>query len=540
MVVIMVQGQGKSACEGIAIGRIYVYERSDTVLEISSGDSAIEWEIFHKAKQKALEELQVIYEQIYLEFGEKDASIMGMQQLMINDINFLESVEAYIQAGKSAGMAVQETGEILGKTFELLEDEYIKERASDIRDVAKRVVRIISGEEEQFAMEEPGIVVAKDLSPTETVALPKDKILAFVIQTGSSNSHTAILARMMHIPALIQANIVIEDSLNGKQIAVDTFRGTFYVEPDCNVVNKMQQNLQEWKQIVKELDVYRGRESITKSGKMIQVVANVGDLSDVEYAITEGAEGIGLMRSEFLYLSRSSFPTEEELFQVYKNIVSRMNGQKVVIRTWDIGADKQVGYFRLDNEENPALGYRGIRIYLKEPVIFRTQMRAIYRASAYGNVAVMFPMIINLLEVQEIKRFSRKILEELQEEGVEVKEVELGIMIETPAAVLISDSLAKEVDFFSVGTNDLIQYTLALDRQNEKLEYLYDPYHPAILMQLELIAQNARNAGIWAGVCGELAADLGMTESFIEMGYTELSVSPGQILKVRKQICESK
>ncbi len=535
----MVEGHGKAACKGIAIGRVYVYTKPELVIAQSSGDAQLEKTLFEQAKNQANQELQVMYNKIAQEFGEEEAAIMEVQQLMLEDPDFLESVEGIIDTGESAAEAVWQTGELLGATFEAIDDAYMRERAADVRDIAKRIVGILSGCNHSFHMEEEGIIVAADLSPTETISLPKDKILAFVTQKGSNNSHTAILARMMNIPALIQADIDIHSTIDGTQMIVDGYEQKFYLEPEPHIIDKMEEKKQELLEELQELEAYRGVPSVTKSGKTIQLYANIGEPSDLEYVIQGDGEGIGLMRSEFLYLGRTSFPTEEELYQAYHTVVSGMNGKKVVIRTLDIGADKQVDYFGLEEEENPALGYRGIRICLQQQDIFRTQMRAIYRASAFGQVAVMFPMIISVEEVLEIKRFCKKIQQELQEEEIPMGQVEVGVMIETPAAVLISEELASEVDFFSVGTNDLTQYTLALDRQNQKLESLYNPYHPAILRQLELVARSATKAGIWAGICGELAADEKMTDEFIRMGYSELSMSSGSILKLRKCVCQS-
>lgn len=532
----MIQGCGISACKGIVIGKIYIYQTVEAVRSISSGDPQKESVFFQKAKAKAVEELEVLYEQISMEFGEKEASIFGMQQLMLEDINFVESVETYIQEGKSAAMAVYETGETLGKIFDVLEDEYIKERASDIRDITKRVLCIMNGGQQDFLMEEPGIIITEDLSPTDIVALSKERILGFLIQKGSNNNHTAILGRTMNIPALIQADIVIEDSLSGKLMIIDAYEEQFYIDPTPDIVKNYEERLKALPvNELEETNHSRGK-SITKSGEIIEVFANIGTISDVDDLLKQNADGIGLLRSEFLYLGRTSFPTEEELFHTYKSVAIKMQGKKVVIRTFDVGADKQVDYFQLEQEVNPALGYRGIRICLEQLDLFRVQMRAIYRASFYGNIAVMFPMIISVKEVREIKGFCEMIQTELQEEGVTLGVVELGIMIETPAAALTSELLAKEVDFFSVGTNDLTQYTIAIDRENERLTHLYDPYHPAIMMQLQLIASNAKKAGIRACICGELAADRSMTAQLLQMGYTQLSVASREIVKIKQEI----
>ena len=444
-----------------------------------------------------------------------------------------------IAGGASAAQAAHETGDAFSAAFAAMDDAYMQARAVDVKDMASRLVNILCGGRTGFAMEEPGILVAEDLTPSETVQLPKDKILAFVTRQGSSNSHTAILARIMNIPSLVQAQIVLDDDLDGHQMIVDGFAGRYYIDPDEATLAEMSAKRADAQRIRQELEAYRGKPTVSKSGRKIKLYANIGNPEDVKYVLDGDAEGVGLLRSEFLYLGRDSFPTEEELFQAYRSVVQGLEGRPVVIRTLDIGADKQVDYFGLEHEENPAMGYRGIRICLTREDIFRPQMRAIYRASAYGPVSVMFPMIISVDEVRRIKAFCQTIREELTAAGIPFGEVELGIMIETPAAAVLSAELAKEVQFFSVGTNDLTQYTLAIDRQNAKLDAFYDPHHPAVLALLRLIAQSAHAAGIWVGICGELGADISLTETFLEMGYDELSVSPGRVLELRKKICES-
>lgn len=415
----------------------------------------------------------------------------------------------------------------------------MKARAADVRDVSQRIVTILCGGKTGFLMDKPGILVAEDLTPSETVQLPKDKILAFVTRQGSPNSHTAILARIMSIPSLVQTHIVLDDEIDGHVIAVDGYTGNYYIDPDEAVLAEMQQKQRDASAMKEQFEAYRGKQSVTKAGRTVKLVANIGNPDDMKQVLAADAEGVGLMRSEFLYLGRAEFPTEDELYEAYRTVVQVLEGKPLVIRTLDIGADKQADYFGLDAEENPALGYRGIRICLDDASIFTPQMRAIYRAAAHGPVSVMFPMISSLWEVRKAKAFCAEVQKALCAEGVAIGAVELGIMVETPAAALCSAVLAREVSFFSVGTNDLTQYTLAIDRQNAKLDSYYDPHHPAVLALLHMIAQNAHEAGIWVGICGELAADLELTDTFLKMGYDELSVSPGRVLALRKQVCES-
>lgn len=536
----MIKGSGRPVYDGVAIGPIYVYRKVETELKKNASDKKKELERFHKAKETAHEQLQALYEKTLKDIGEEQAGIIDVQIMFLDDLDFQEGIEAMIEQGCDAAFAVHETGDAQATFFASLDDEYMKARATDIRDISDRLVRILLGSDTTFRMATPGILVAEDLTPSETVQLEKDKILAFVTRQGSSNSHTAILARVMNLPSLVQTNIDIELSLNGRTMIVDGFSGEYYIDPDEETMNRMLAKQKEAKAVKEGLEQFRGKPSVSKKGRKINLFANIGNVDDLKYVIAGDAEGIGLLRSEFLYLGRDDYPTEEELFSKYRAVVEGMKGKRVVIRTLDIGADKKVDYFKLDSEENPALGYRGIRICLLEKDIFRTQMRAIYRASAFGPVSVMFPMIISLKEVKEIKEFCAGIREELRNDGYRIGEdTELGIMVETPAAAIISDELAKEVDFFSVGTNDLTQYTLAIDRQNAKLDYFYDAHHPAVLRLLKLIVDNAHKAGIWAGICGELAADLSLTDTFLEMGYDELSVSPSRILPLRKNVIES-
>ncbi len=535
----MLKGTGRPAYSGVAIGRAYVYHKQCSELPASCGDAGKEQQKFDEAKETARRQLQQLFEKTKQEIGEEQAMIIDVQMMMLDDLDYLESVADMIKDGAGAAQAAQDSGEFFSAAFAAMDDEYMKARAVDVKDVSSRIVKILCGDQGGLVMEQPGILVAEDLTPSETVQLPKDKILAFVTRQGSSNSHTAILARIMNIPSLVQTDISLDAQLDGKLMVVDGFDGTYYVEPDEATLAAMQEKQQKAAQSRRQLEAYRGRPSVTKTGRKINLYANIGSPEDVKAVLAGDAEGIGLLRSEFLYLGRDTAPTEEELFEAYRTVVEGMQGRRVVIRTLDIGADKKVDYFGLDAEENPALGYRGIRICLDKDEIFRPQMRAIYRAAAYGRVSVMFPMITSLWEVREIKAFCEKIRRELAAEGIPFGEAELGIMVETPAAALASRELAKEVDFFSVGTNDLTQYTLAIDRQNAKLDRFYDAHHPAVLALLSMIAASARQAGIWCGICGELGADPTLTEEFIKMGYDELSVSPGRVLELRKIICES-
>ena len=535
----MLKGTGRPAFSGIAIGRAYIYRKQTHTLPVSCGNPEQEQQNFNEALETARTQLQALFEKTKAELGEEQAMIIDVQMMMLDDLDYLESVEAMIKNGASAAEAAQESGDTFSAAFAAMDDDYMKARAVDVKDVSQRIVKILCGEQTGTIMDEPGILLAEDLTPSETVQLPKDKILAFVTRQGSSNSHTAILARIMNIPSLVQTQISFDEDIDGKMMIVDGFDGVYYVDPDEETLaelTKKQETALEYRQ---QLEQYRGKESITKTGRKINLFANIGNPEDVKAVLAGDAEGIGLMRSEFLYLGREDFPTEDELFNAYRSVVEGMGGRRVVIRTLDIGADKQVDYFGLEHEDNPALGYRGIRICLEQDEVFRPQMRAIYRAAAYGPVSIMFPMITSLWEVQQIKKFCAQIREELKSENIPYGETELGIMIETPAAAVISRDLAKEVDFFSVGTNDLTQYTLAIDRQNAKLDRFYDSHHPAVLALLRMIAENAHKEGIWVGICGELGADSTLTEEFIRMGYDELSVSPGRILELRKKVCES-
>ena len=535
----MIFGNGRPVFSGIAIGKAYVYKKQLATLPVSCGDPAVEQQKFEAAKQTALEQLQTLMQDAAERLGEEQAMILDVQMMMLDDLDYLESIEAMIQNGASAAQAVKETGDTSAAAFSAMDDAYMQARATDVQDISTRVVTILCNGKVGFSMEEPGILIAEDLTPSETVQMPKDKILAFVTRQGSSNSHTAILARIMGIPSLVKTQINLEEDLDGKMMIVDGFDGCYYIDPDEETLAKMQEKKRTADEYQRQLENYRGKESVTPHGQKIKLYANIGSPADVEHVLKGDAEGVGLLRSEFLYLGRDTYPTEDELFNAYRKVVEGLEGRRVVIRTLDIGADKQADYFELDKEENPALGLRGARICLRRPEVFRTQMRSIYRASALGPVSVMFPMIASVWEVRKLKEMCEQIREEMKQEGIEIGEVEHGIMIETPAAAVISDLLAEEVDFFSVGTNDLTQYTLAVDRQNPSLDGFDDPHHPALIRLLGMIAQNAHKAGIWCGICGELAADLTMTDTFLEMGYDELSVSPTRVLQLRKKVCES-
>lgn len=535
----MWSGRGISAGDGIAIGKIYVYRERCNELPASCGDPDAEQEKFNQARDQARAELQTLLEEAQCELGQDQAMIFDVQILMLDDSDFIESVRDQINSGCSAAEAVQYSGDTFSAIFAAMDDPYMGARAADVRDMARRLVRILCGQTRSFQMESPGILVAEDLTPSETVRLPKNKVLAFVTRQGSSSSHTAILARTMGVPALVQAEISLDDNLNGQLMIVDSSSERFWVDPDRETLSALSQRQEAAENCTKQLERYRGRTSVTRGGKQIKLFANIGSAADVQRALDGDAEGIGLLRSEFLYLGRDTFPTEEELYTTYRQVIEKMGDRRVIIRTLDVGADKQADYLGLEPEENPALGLRGIRVCLERDEIFRTQLRAICRAAACGSVSVMFPMIASVWEVRQAKARCAQVCAELKDEMVPYRKPELGIMIETPAAALISDQLAQEVDFFSVGTNDLTQYTLATDRQNAKVARYADPHHPAVLMLMEMIVRNAHQAGIWAGICGELGADPTLTETWLNMGYDELSVAPSHILNLRKSVCES-
>jgi phosphotransferase system enzyme I (PtsI) len=524
---------------GIAIGQFSIYQRKvNKIISRTVEDSVGEIKRFDEALAKTVGHLRSLYEKAVSEVGEATAMIFEVHQMMIEDIEYRESVENIIRTEKvNAEYAVELTATNLSKVFSSMENDYMKERATDIKDVSSRLLIFLQGgAPDEIKVNQPVILAADDLVPSETIQLDRGMILGFITQHGSSNSHTAILARTLDIPAVVGVNIELKADLEGKLAVIDGFNGKVYVEPDQEVLVRLkakQLEDMERKTLLKQL---MGKESITRDGQVINIYANIGNSEDVDNVLHNDAEGIGLFRSEFLYLRSNNYPTEEEQFLEYKFVAEKMAGKKVIIRTLDIGADKKVDYFNLEGEENPALGYRAIRICLDHIELFVTQLRAIYRASMYGKVAIMFPMIISLDEVQKIKEIVEKVKKELREEGISYAEVELGIMIETPAAALISDELAKEVDFFSIGTNDLTQYTLAIDRQNQKLDKLYNPYHPAILRLIDVVTHNAHDNGIWVGICGELASDLTMTETFLRMGIDELSVAPSKVLALRNEV----
>lgn len=539
----MITLEGKSVFGGVAIGKIQFYKRNEiTIKRTRVEDVEAEVERFQNAKAKTLELLKGLYEKALEDVGEANAMIFEAHQLILEDSDYVESIENIIRTQDvNAEYAIGATADNFAAIFEAMDDAYMQGRAADVRDVSERLLQALSSQNETvMVMDEPVIIAADDLVPSETVQLDKEKVLSFVTMYGSANSHTAILARTMNIPAVIGLGEALKEEYDGKVAIVDGVDGKVYIDPDEETMVSMQKKQkkdQEQKELLNQL---KGKENVTKSGQKVNVYANIGNLADVGVVLKNDAGGIGLFRSEFLYLESDTYPTEEQQFAVYKKVAETMAGKKVIIRTLDIGADKQVDYFKLDKEDNPALGYRAIRICLTRPEIFKTQLRALYRASAYGQISIMFPMIISVAEVKKIKEIVEEVKAELRTEGAAFREdVELGIMIETPAAVMVSRELAKEVDFFSVGTNDLTQYTLAIDRQNQKLEDFYDSHHPAVLAMIRMAAESAHAEGKWIGICGELGADVTLTETFLKMGIDELSVAPGMVLKVRQKIREA-
>lgn len=533
---------GKSVFGGIAIGKISVYQKKEQqVKRVKIDDPEQEMARYEKAKAEGIKQLQGLYDKALREVGEANAAIFEVHQMMMEDDGYNESVENIIRSqGVNAEYAVATTGDNYAQMFSAMDDDYMRERAADVRDISERLLTILNGEETGTVdADEPKIIVAEDLAPSETVQLDKDKVLSFVTVKGSLNSHTAILARTMAIPALVNTSVSLESEIDGRLGIVDGANGTFYVDPDEATLAEMKKRQEEDLSRKQLLLTLKGKENVTLDGQKVMLYANIGNIKDLATVIQNDAGGIGLFRSEFIYLEKEDFPTEEEQFQIYRQVAQTMAGKRVIIRTLDIGADKQCDYFHMEHEENPALGCRAIRICLTRPEIFKTQLRALFRASAFGKIAIMYPMITSVQEVRKIKGIIEEVKAELTSQGVEFGNPEQGIMIETPAAAIISDDLAKEVDFFSIGTNDLSQYTMAIDRQNPQLDLFFDPHHPAVLRMISLVVENAHKAGIWAGICGELGADQSLTKEFLAMGVDELSVSPGSILPLRKIILET-
>lgn len=534
--------QGKSVFGGIAIGHLCVYKKGEQqVTRQKIEDVEAEVKRFQDAKEAAQAQLGELYDKAVKEVGEANAAIFEMHQMLLEDEDYQDSVENIIRTQQvNAEYATAVTSDHFSSMFAEMDDDYMKERAADIRDISERVIANLSGENKsKVVTDEPVIILADDLAPSETVQLEKDKVLSFVTVHGSVNSHTAILARTMGIPALVSTEMELTDDLDGKLAVVDGNHGMIYVEPDAETMEKMEALKKKEEEKKELLQTFKNKESVTLDGKKVLTYANIGNVKDLALVLQNGAEGIGLFRSEFLYLESETYPTEEEQFEVYKKVAETMAGKRVIIRTLDIGADKQADYFELAKEENPAMGVRAIRICLTRPEIFKTQLRALFRASAFGNIAIMYPMITSLSEIAQIKAIVEEVKAELDADNVPYGTPEQGIMIETPAAATISDLLAEEVDFFSIGTNDLTQYTLAIDRQNQSLDSFFDAHHIAVLRMINQTIQNAHKAGIWCGICGELGADSDLTELFLAMGIDELSVSPGHLLTIRRLICET-
>ena len=533
---------GKSVFGGIAIGKISVYQKKEQqVKRVKVEDPDQEMARYGKAKAEGIRQLQGLYDKALKEVGEANAAIFEVHQMMMEDDGYNESVENIVRSqGVNAEYAVATTGDNYAQMFSAMDDDYMRERAADVRDISERLLTILNGEDTgSVDADEPKIIVAEDLAPSETVQLDKDKVLSFVTVKGSLNSHTAILARTMAIPALVNTSMTLESVMDGKLGIVDGASGTFYVDPDEKTLEEMKKRQEEDLSRKQLLQTLKGKDNVTLDGQKVMLYANIGNIKDLATVIQNDAGGIGLFRSEFIYLEKEDFPTEEEQFQIYRQVAQTMAGKRVIIRTLDIGADKQCDYFHMEHEENPALGCRAIRICLTRPEIFKTQLRALFRASVFGRIAIMYPMITSVQEIRQIKKIVEEVKQELTSQGVEFGNPEQGIMIETPAAAIISDDLAKEVDFFSIGTNDLSQYTMAIDRQNPQLDPFFDPHHPAVLRMISMVVENAHKAGIWAGICGELGADQSLTKEFLAMGVDELSVSPGSILPLRKIILET-
>ena len=539
----MIVLEGKAVFEGIAIGKLFVYKKKEqTVKREKVQDAAAEIKRYEAAKDLAIEQLQALHEKAVKEVGEAGAEIFEAHQFMVDDGDYIDSVKNIIETENvNAEYAVAQTGDIFHNMFSEMDDEYFKGRATDVKDITERIINCLQGGSSgDIDSDEPVIVVADDLAPSETVQMDKEKILSFVTVHGSANSHTSILAKTMNIPAIIGCDIPLTEEVNGKLAIVDGFEGKVYIDPAQDVLAEKKKLLQKELDKKELLEQLKGKDNVTLDGQHINLYANIGNTKDLGLVLQNDAGGIGLFRSEFIYLGSDDYPTEEEQFAIYKQVAQAMAEKKVIIRTLDIGADKQADYFNLPKEENPAMGLRAIRICLTNPEIFKTQLRAILRASAYGNISIMFPMIISVEEVKRIKEIVEEVKKELDEIGLPYdKDIELGVMIETPAAVMIAEELAREVDFFSVGTNDLTQYTLAIDRQNQNLDEFYDAHHPGLLKMLKMIVDGAHKGGAWAGICGELGSDLSLTKEFLAMGYDELSVSPGRILPLRKVVLET-
>lgn len=534
--------KGKSVFGGIAIGKISVYKKDEQLVKrVKIEDADAEMERYTAARNTAAAQLQKLYDKALKEVGEANAAIFEVHQMMLEDEDYNESVENIIRSQMvNAEYAVASTADNFAQMFEAMDDDYMRGRAADVRDISERVITVLAGGAgSRLDSDEPVIIAADDLAPSETVQLDKDKVLSFVTAHGSENSHTAILARTMGIPALIGTGIDLDETVDGKLGIVDGTNGVVYVDPDAELLEEMKKKQQEEQEKKRLLQTLKGKENITLDGQKVMLYANVGNIKDLGIALQNDAGGIGLFRSEFIYLGQDHYPTEEEQFQIYKTVAETMAGRRVIIRTLDIGADKQCDYFELDKEDNPAMGLRAIRICLTRPEIFKTQLRALFRASVYGNINIMYPMIISVDEVRQIKAIVEEVKAELAEQGIEYGNPAQGIMIETPASVMMSRELAEEVDFFSIGTNDLTQYTLAIDRQNSKLDKFFDSHHPAVLRMIQMTVENAHKAGIWCGICGELGADQALTKDFLAMGVDELSVSPGSILPLRKIILET-
>lgn len=539
----MIVLKGRGVCGGIVFAKILFHKRkTQAINRYKVNDIDFEISRFENAKKTAILQLQELYEKALQEVGESNAMIFQIHQMMLEDLDYCESIiEIITNQHVNAEYAVSLTADDFVKMFSSMEDNYMKERAVDVKDVSHRVLDVLSNScEKCVSQDTPYIIVSDDFSPSETVQMDKSKVLGFITRGGASNSHTAILARTMNIPAIIGVGKQLSNEYDGCDAILDGFSGEVFIKPDNETILRLKQKQIDKNKYFQLLEQLKGKTNITQDHQKINIYANIRNANDISAVLQNDADGIGLFRSEFLYLESSDYPSEDTQFAVYKNVLEKMSGKKVIIRTLDIGADKQIDYFNLPKEENPAMGYRAIRICLKRVEIFKTQLRALYRASAYGNLSIMFPMIISLDEVIKIKEIINEVKNELYKEKIKFSDnVDIGIMIETPASVIISDELAKEVDFFSVGTNDLIQYSLAIDRQNNNLNDLYDPHHKAILRLIKMAADNAHKNGIWIGICGELAADLDLTETFLAMGINELSVSPSFVLELRKKVIDT-